>query len=318
MVKNVFLSIDGGGTKTEALLADTGGNIWGIGRAAGSNPFSVGKEAACKNVTDAINSALLAERAKDVNAAWLFIPGFSQCLPLMLPFETIFLGDDAAAYYGAIGEPNGIAVLAGTGSFAVSYDECGQMTSVGGWGHMLGDEGSGYDVGRRAVRHVLKEYDEGKAASDLSKAVLTHYQTDAACNLVRAIYRAGCDRQHMARLCLVVGKYAKAGDADALEIVEATSLALCELAVMLKVRLRIGTVPVALTGGVAGLGEVLLRSFETHVCAAGLTFRLAKYPPSIGGILYAYSKMTGRAASVTLAESYYKSYMKLREDSGIC
>lgn len=310
MDTNIFLCVDGGGTKTEALLADTSGNILGIGRAAGSNAYSVGKEAAFQCVINAINSALPSDRVEDVRSAWLFIPGFSQCLPLPLPFETMVLGDEASAYYGAMGEPDGITVLAGTGSFAVSYNKLGRQTCVGGWGPMLGDEGSGYDVGRRAIRYTLKEYDAGNTPSNLSKAVLAHYQTNAAHSLVRVIYQGGCDRKYMARLCLIVGDHAKAGEKDALNIVEETSFALCELAVSLKTRLKLNAAPVALTGGVSGLGDVLLKPFEAHVSAAGLIFRVAKYPPSVGGILYAYMKTTGHTASENLAESYYKSYMK--------
>lgn len=312
MNEKLFLVVDGGGSKTEALLADMSGHIVGIGHAAGSNAYTVGKEAAVEHVYDAIRSAIPIDREGDIQAGWLFIPGFSQCLPLSLPFEITVIGDEASAYYGAMGECGGIVVLAGTGSFAISYDETGKMTSVGGWGPNLGDEGSGYDIGRRAICHALREYDMGLSASDLSRTVLAHYQTDDARDLVRAVYKTRCDRQHIAGLCPIVGALAVSGDAAAQNIIDEAAYALCDLAVTLKTRLKMRNASVSLTGGVAGLGEALLRPFRASIQHAGLVFRAAKYPPSVGGILYAYMHTVGRTASKEIAESYYQSYIIMR------
>ena len=136
--QGLILSVDGGGTKTEACLADTAGHVLGIGRAAGSNALSVGARQAAQAVMAAVTQAAAGADLRRISLCQLFIPGFSQCLPLPLPFEVQLLGDSPNAYFGALGAPNGIVLLAGTGSFAVSYDGQGNETSIGGWGPVLG------------------------------------------------------------------------------------------------------------------------------------------------------------------------------------
>ena len=154
MDHTLFLCVDGGGTKTEALLADTTGNILGRGLAGGTNALSVGKNQATQSALKAVQDALHFAGGQPVKLLHLFIPGFSQCFPLDLPMAQKLSSDSANAYYGALGQPGGIVLLAGTGSFAVCYGAEGSQTSAGGWGAMLGEEGAGYGIGRRAVRRT--------------------------------------------------------------------------------------------------------------------------------------------------------------------
>ena len=308
----LFLCVVGGGTKTEALLADFSGQVLGRGLADGSNALTVGRERAAENVLRAVRGASQGVLAAERCALYLFIPGFSRCLPLPLPHETVLLGDSPNAYFGALGQPGGIALLAGTGSFAVSYDAQGRETSVGGWGPMLGDEGSGYDIGRRAVRHALHMLDEGKAPDALSRAVLAHYGIADAARLVHVIYHANCDREHMAALCPAVGELARAGDAAALNTLDEAACALASLAATLQARLALQNAPTALTGGVSKLGEVFWTPLRLALARAGLALCAPLYNPSVGGVLYAYQRLTGRAAEKTLADAYFASYGRLR------
>lgn len=310
MDTRLFLSVDGGGSKTEALLADMHGRLLGCGLTGGSNALSVGKAQAVSAVTEAVAAALGATPWDRVALLQLLIPGFSQCMPL-LPMEAELDSDSPSAYFGALGQPGGIALLAGTGSFAVSFDEAGHETTVGGWGSMLGDEGSGYDIGRRAVIQTLTDYDAGRALSVLGREVLNHYDAQDASRLVHMIYQGGCDRERMAALCPVVGRLARQGERDALRIMHDAAESLADLAETLQRRLKLRNAPTALLGGVSRLGDVLCQPLERALRRRGLTLRQPLYTPALGGVMYTYGKLTGRMPSPELASRYAQSYQNL-------
>lgn len=304
----VFLCIDGGGTKTEAVLADTGGRVLGIGLSGGSNALSVGKDAAVLAVMGTIRDALGSVSAERISAAYLFIPGFSQCLPLPLPFPVRLLDDAVNAYYGAIAAPGGIVLLAGTGSFAVSCQADGTVQSIGGWGPMLGDEGSGYDIGRLAIRNALARFDRNEPMSSLDRAVAAHFGLSEPSKLVGTIYRQDCVRETIARLCTTVAAHARAGEADALGILGQAAASLAELALMLKIRLGMSAGNVVLTGGVAEVGKALTAPLRRMLRQSDLTLQPAFSTPSVGGILFAYQDLVGAPAGGWLAAAYHSAY----------
>ena len=311
MEKRLFLCVDGGGTKTEALLLDTFGSALGRGIASGSNALSVGKNQAICAVMTAVDAALGQMPVTNICALHLFIPGFSACLPLPYPVQTYLHSDSVNAYFGALAKPDGIALLAGTGSFAVSFDNNGQETSVGGWGALLGDEGSGYDIGKRAVMHALSVRDEGKTPTTLGQRVLLHYGAESDKMLLRAIYQDGCDRSKMAALCPVVSELAHRGDQDARLILSQAAEALCALAVRLKTRLQLHTAPVTLLGGVSKIGDPIKKPLRDALNKENLHLQKPLYSPSVGGALYAYREITGCTPDDSLAQSYNESYLKL-------
>lgn len=310
MDARLFLCVDGGGSKTEALLADDAGQVLGRGLSGGSNALSVGRDAARQAVTEAVSMAMDTESMDHVALLYLFIPGFSQCMPLPFPVRTVLESDSANAYFGALGRPGGIAMLAGTGSFAVSYDEAGKETSVGGWGPMLGDGGSGYDIGRRAVVHALRTYDAGLPPDALGRCVAAHYGVADASGLVHAIYHGGCDRKHMAALCPQVGDLARRGDPAAQQVLARAAQALAEQAVTLQKRLGLREADAALLGGVAGLGGVFTRPLEQALEGSGLKMRPPRFSPAVGGVLYTWGKLAGHMPDEELAERYHQSYLQ--------
>lgn len=307
----LFVCVDGGGTKTEALLADTCGHVLGRGLAGGSNALSVGVEQARQACLAAIRGAL-GETGWDVVCRLeLFIPGFSSCLPLEAGLPCELHGDSPNAYFGALGQPDGIVLLAGTGSFAVSFDAQGRETTVGGWGPWLGDEGSGYDVGRRAVTHTLRRYDAGRPPTALGRAVLAHYGVEEASRLVHAVYHGGCDRRLMAALCPTVGDLARSGDRDALGVLRQAAESLAKLADVLQKRRRLRGAPVALTGGMSRLGDALLRPLAMALDRRGMRLQAPMYNPAVGGVLYTCGRLTGVMPNAQTAQRYYETYLNI-------
>jgi glucosamine kinase len=156
-----YLGIDGGGSKTSFLLVDEYYNEICHLQTGPSNWLSVGAEAAKAAITDGL--AQLTE-APDVVCGGFAGAGrpegtafYKETLTALLPEATVIIESDAfVASIGAIGIDPGILLIAGTGSIVIGRDVSGTMFRIGGWGPQFGDEGSGFWIGREAVRAALR------------------------------------------------------------------------------------------------------------------------------------------------------------------
>ncbi len=161
-----YLGIDGGGSKTLILLADDTHEICKV-QTGPSNWVSVGANAARKAIQDGIGQLSAPPDIVCAGFAGAARPQAAQfyrdVLQAALPSATIIVESDAAiAYFGAIGVEAGVLLIAGTGSIAIGRSAQGAMTRVGGWGPFFGDEGSGFWIGREAVREALRALDCGE------------------------------------------------------------------------------------------------------------------------------------------------------------
>jgi N-acetylglucosamine kinase-like BadF-type ATPase len=159
-----YLGIDGGGTKTSFLLVDEYYNELCHVHSGPSNHLSVGPDAAKKAIVHGISC--LAERPNIVCAGFAgagrpeSVAFYKEVLQSLLPDSQVIIESDAfIASIGAIGIDPGILLIAGTGSIAIGRDKDRQMFRVGGWGPHFGDEGSGFWIGREAVRAALRSVD---------------------------------------------------------------------------------------------------------------------------------------------------------------
>ena len=174
----MYLVCDGGGTKTEYMLFDLSGHIHGFSKTQGTNAIFINPDAAadavCGGISDCLQQAGI--RDTDLNEICLFIPGFKNSANAVRDrfpkTRLMVLGDEYNAYYGALGEPGGIAVLSGTGSFAVCRDKKGSWISVGGWGPLFGDKGSGYHMGLMCLDRITQQWDRGSTNTLLQALAL--------------------------------------------------------------------------------------------------------------------------------------------------
>lgn len=117
------------------------------------------------------------------------------------PGATVAVGHDTSLLLPAAGLPSGIAIIAGTGSVAIGVGPDGTTVRAGGWGHLLGDEGSGYWLGRMAVRHTLRRADLGEPVDAIGRATLAHGRVTRPLDLIGAFYDGdGVDRERWGRL----------------------------------------------------------------------------------------------------------------------
>lgn len=178
-----FLGIDGGGTGCRAAVADASGRVLGEGAAGPANIASdlAGARdnilaAATQALTRAVGAGAVAAELPALSAglglAGANAAGKAEALRRALPFARIKLETDAiAAVKGALGDRDGIVAALGTGSvFAAQVG--GRIRQVGGWGLVLGDEGSGAWLGREVLRQALLAADGFRAGTPLLDAVL--------------------------------------------------------------------------------------------------------------------------------------------------
>jgi N-acetylglucosamine kinase-like BadF-type ATPase len=167
-----YLGIDGGGTKTEMLLVDRDGAVVSHAVGAGCNPNRLSDEALARALVDGV--ALLAGEGRDllprIQVVFAGVAGASHprnsarvraALSAALPTAPLVrVASDTvpALWSGARGSP-GIVLVAGTGATAYGEDGHGSWHRAGGWGYLIGDDGSGYALGREAVREVCRSAD---------------------------------------------------------------------------------------------------------------------------------------------------------------
>jgi N-acetylglucosamine kinase-like BadF-type ATPase len=221
------LGIDAGGTKTVCYLADSHGRIVGEGRGGGANLQAQG-ELEVEKVLHAVIDQAVGERAILPSAVCLGVAGVDRAeddhivrsIIRRLGFRshTLVVNDALIALVAGVGDAPGVVVIAGTGSIAYGLNQTGVAARAGGWGFILGDEGSGYWIGRQALAAVVRDADGRGPRTELTPLVLEHFKLSRVDGLVREVYDRGLQRQAVATIGPVVDQARAAGDITAAEI----------------------------------------------------------------------------------------------------
>src|SRR5262252_7741762 len=191
------LGIDVGGTKTVCVLANEDGAILSTAREAGANLQGVG-ELALEKVLHTVMEKALAGQHVMPSAICLGIAGVDRAedqdvvrgiMDRIGYRATILIVNDALiALQAGVGDAPGIVVVSGTGSIAYGRNARGQAARAGGWGYVLGDEGSGYWIGRLALRSVVRHADGRGRQTSLTPRLLGHFGLRRAADLIHKIY----------------------------------------------------------------------------------------------------------------------------------
>jgi N-acetylglucosamine kinase-like BadF-type ATPase len=302
----LILGIDGGGSKTRTLVADRTGTILGVGTAGTSNYQSVGFAAAtaalCEAVATALRQAHLEPRTPIAAACFglagvgrpadraLFQNWLDNC-PIA-QHQTIV--NDAELVLAA-GTPHGwgVALICGTGSICFGKAPDGETARAGGWGYLLGDEGSGYAIALHALRLATQTADGRAAAHTILSTILRHWGLDQPEQLVSYIYRPEVSRAEIATLARRMTELADAGDRDARGILDAAAKELAKLVAAVVHRLNLVEPPVALAGGLLGASSWLKSRLVQHtdVPLGQVTF---VEDPAVGALVLARRLLEGR------------------------
>ena len=307
----LFLGVDGGQSSTTALIGDDTGRILGCGRGGPCNHVS-SDEARVKftlAIRDCLNAAC-AQAGIDPEqvrfaAACLGLSGGVEdkeaILRDILRVEKMMLTIDAViALSGATAGEPGIITIAGTGSIAFGRNAAGQTARAGGWGHLFGDEGGGFDLARQALRAALRHEEGWGPPTALYPMLLEATAAASADNLLHRVYTTEISRQKVASLAALVDRAAVAGDAVARDILHAAAQELATLTASVRGQLfeTGNTVKVAYIGGVFRSGflleryRMLVELEEGNVCGPPI------FGPAAGALIEAY-RVTGREPALT-------------------
>ena len=271
---NLYLGVDGGGTKTHIAIINQDRQIVCEGYAGASNPLRVGVETAVNNIIAAVNSTCDSAELNrgDIVSATLGLAGVRRADLRQIIHERIVerlhikrvevTTDAEIALYGIGKNKAGLVVIAGTGSVCIGQNAKGEKFSAGGWGPLAGDEGGGAGIALNALHKIAKASDGRAEPTNLSDAAVDYFRAGKIENLSVAIYAPQVDNARIAGFAKFVGASAVSGDKVAVEILAEAGreLGTAAAAVIKKLKLQRGKIPIGLVGSVFRSGNLVTDS----------------------------------------------------------
>ena len=310
----MYLGVDGGGTKTAYALVDSDGTLRATHVGASADHLADGLAAARARLADGVRATL--RRAglapSDVSFAFFGIPAYGEDAAAVAALDALPLESLGAAQYrcgndmvcswaGSLACEDGISVIAGTGSMA--YGElAGRQARCGGWGELIGDEGSAYWIAREGM-NLFSRMSDGRAdRGPLHGLVRDRLALHDDLQLCARIYGARADRREaFAQFARLVHEAVEAGDAAAAAIFVRAARELVDSVIAVRRALgppRDAVVAVSHSGGVFDNAPVMVGAFRAGLAAVPFPFeyREPRFPPAVGAALYA-----ARAAGAPLS-----------------
>ena len=296
---HLVLAIDAGGTSTRALVATAEGTTLGHGRGGPGNHILSGWDTARASITEAITQACAAARIQAL-AITCAVTGSAGVGPNgegceivealvteLLPRARVqAVGDMVAAFWGALTSDSGVVVAAGTGSVCYGRSPNGSTCQVGGWGHILGDEGSAYDIAIRALRAGAQATDGRGAPTALTERIPAALGVSNFLEVAVRVYVEPLARDAIAQLATSVYQAAAAGDAVARALLAeaGTDLGRCALAALRTLGLGSDATTVAYTGAVFEADTFITDAFRDTIASAcpRVSITPGEFPPVIG------------------------------------
>ncbi len=307
----IIAGVDGGGTKTICALSDGRGEFIGSARSGPSNFLLVGERRATESLASAILEACDKARVDRVDTACFGLAGCGRPqgkatgrriiesvmsrpqAPKLGSFQVT--SDAMIALEGAFGGSAGIVLISGTGSMALGGDGRGRYERAGGWGRILDDEGSSYDVGHRALVEVMKSYDGRRGPSSLQEKVEDLFGVSDRDEMVLASLRK--DFHHMiSGLAPLVFSAAREGDGAAICIVERAGKDLAEMVSAVAKKLQFNdNFNLAYSGGMFKDADIILPVLTKELTGRGQRFEIKKpLLPAVGGAIGMAKRMIGQ------------------------
>ena len=302
--EDLFLGIDGGGTKTEFVAVSSDGRIQKRIVKGGSNPNDIG-------YTEMLS--LLSEGIEEI------LSGFQSVKAIFCGIAGISTGDYGARLYSDLKKQNphielqikndcfnlfsiddaDMAVISGTGSVVFVKDGDGYKR-LGGWGYLLDHSGSGYDIGRDALCRALHEEDMKKPSSLLSQLLREKMDTATVWDQVGKIYSKG--RPYIASLASVVFDAYRQGDAEAVGIIDKNAKGLSELLNSGVELYGVRSIAVASGGIFEHFGDIMIPHIEKY---SNVRLNVSKVAP-----VYGACKNALTAAGHEPTDDFYENFKK--------
>jgi N-acetylglucosamine kinase-like BadF-type ATPase len=302
------LGIDVGGTKTVCMLADEGERVIAEGREDGANLQGAG-ELALEKVLHSVMEKTLEGTGILPSAICLGIAGVDRAADeavvrsimnrIGYKARILVVNDALIALQAGIGDAAGIVIVSGTGSIAYGRNEQGEAARAGGWGYVLGDEGSGYWIGRLALRAVVRHADGRGRATSLTPRLLAHFGVERATELIHKVYQDELNPRSIAAVAKYVQHARDEGDSVAASILNraADELMTAATAVMSRLDLSERPFTFVLAGGMFHALPWLCDQMQLLLPALAHQSRVMRLndQPALGAVRLAIAEMNGGA-----------------------
>lgn len=302
------LGIDAGATKTVCQLADEAGRVLAETRGSGANLQTSG-ELEVEKVLHRVMDDAIGDRRIVPAAICLGMAGVDReddaavvrgiMARIGYKARILVVNDALIALEAGVGDAPGVVVVAGTGSIVYGRNARGEAVRAGGWGYLLGDEGSGYWMGRLALRAVVREADRRGRPTSLTPRVLAHFGVARPADLIREVYRQAFRPTVLAQLAAHVQEAAAEGDAVAQSIIESGAQALAGAATAVAARLGLQETAfdLVLAGGLFRGVPALVDHVRTLLAGALPRARVERLAvePAAGAVRLALAEARGGA-----------------------
>ena len=299
------IGIDGGGTKTNLVLTDENLKIVVKSSTGRTNPLTVGAEDSARNLFKLIETAV-SER-KNTPSIESIVAGLAGCgrkknadevrrklsahlVKGKVAFKNLVVVSDAEiALEGAFPRGAGAILIAGTGSIAFGKNESGQIFRCGGFGKILGDEGSGYSIGLAGLKALGEIFDGRGTASSLKNKFAKHFGIVDAKSLISNVYAKEFD---IASAAIHVVNAAAGGDKVSRAILKQESDELVNLVRFLKKKMKVKKLNLCFMGGLLEKDNYYSALVQLKIknSLKGINIVKSEYAPEIGAVLIAKRK----------------------------
>jgi glucosamine kinase len=298
-----LLGVDGGATKTLAAVLDLEQGVLHVGRGGPSNEDAVGAEQAVAALLGAADEAIGSagiERG-ELGAAVLAIAGTSTDsiaanLRRSRDDGWIVINDVVGAWATVDAGSPAVAAIAGTGSNVFGVGPDGRSWRTGGWGHLLGDEGSGYWLGNESIRAALRDRDGSGPPTKLGDAACAVFGVDDIEELVTLVYSKPLTKGEIAAMAIETGNLADRGDEVARDLYKrGADLLGGQIATVIEQTGLTGRFPVGLIGSAYRAGEIFLGPLRSRIAESSPEAEMTRVEMApVGGSLTLAARVAGR------------------------
>lgn len=293
-----FVGIDGGGTKTRSILSDENLKIIKVAEAGPTNPHIVGFKKSAETIAELILK--LCRKHKEV----YIVAGISGAgrnfeaeklkkkIKSNLNSSNInvrdlrIVSDAQIALEGAIPNKPGMLLIAGTGSILIYKDIKGNINRIGGYGRLIGDEGSGYSIGRKGLAIAAKSFDKRMTKNMLPDIIKKELNVSGKDQFILKVYSAGFD---IASIAPIVIRAAQKGDHVSRKILDEEAGELADHIRTAAENFNPAKINLCFYGGLISernyYSDLLRKKIKSRF--KNILIRKAEYPPEVGAILSA-------------------------------
>lgn len=306
---SIIVGLDGGGTKTRCVFADESGNSILEITGGPSNFLSIGNDKAVSNILSVIKSGLnkLDSSIENISIILAGVSGagrkyhadeLQDALIKKLPesLKNVYVESDArVALEGALAGEPGAVLIAGTGSVIFGKDKSGKIHRVGGFGRVIGDEGSGYSIGVNTLKLISNMIDGRKEKDELLEKFNTIFHIKHENDLISLVHNPGFD---VASIAMFTIKNADEGSVEAKRILDKESGELIKHITTVKDKVGLKPLKVVLIGSLIEnrnyYSQLLIQKIKV-LNDIELTER--KYSPEMGAVIMARNILASKQTS---------------------